>query len=85
MSTNRKKTSSSVASEAAKTLRDPSASSTAKKLAGSALSQHSTPNQTGTEMESFASKVLKSSKYSESTKELAASVLSQSNKKRGGR
>ncbi len=38
MSKNTKKTSQSVASKAAKTLTDPNASKTAKKLAGSALS-----------------------------------------------
>lgn len=80
--TNKKKTSSKVASLAAKTLKDSNASKIAKELAGSALSQSNKSNQTGSAMEDKASKVLKSTKYSEDTKSLAASVLSQSNKKR---
>ena len=82
MSKNDKQTSDSLASKAAKTLQDPNASATAKKLAGSALSQTHTDNQTGADMEDLASKVLKSDKYSDDTKSLAGSVLSQSNKKR---
>ncbi len=82
MGKNTKKTSKSVASKAAKTLTDPNASITAKKLAGSALAQKSTNKQTGSQMEDFASKVLQSDKYSKDTKELAGSVLSQSNKER---
>lgn len=82
MSKNTKKTSKNVASKAAQTLTDPNASKTAKKLAGSALSQKGTSKQTGADMEDFASKVLQSDKYSKDTKELAGSVLSQSNKKR---
>lgn len=80
--TNKKKTSSKIASLAAKTLNDPNASKIAKELAGSALSQSDKSKQTGSEMEDKASKVLQSNKYSEDTKSLAASVLSQSNKKR---
>lgn len=79
---NKKRTSSTVASLAAQTLNSPNSSRTAKRLAGSALSQKSTANQTGAEMESFASSVIQSKKYSNETKTLAASVLSQSNKKR---
>ncbi|MCL1039468.1 hypothetical protein L2750_20355 [Shewanella submarina] len=82
MPKNTKKTSPKVASHAAKTLQDPAASKTAKKLAASALSQSSSDKQTGSEMEEFAAKVLKSEKYSDGTKTLAASVVSQSNKKR---
>ena len=82
MSKNTKKTSKAVASKASKTLTDPNASKTAKKLAGSALAQKSTSKQTGAQMEDFASKVLQSDKYSKDTKELAGSVLSQSNKGR---
>lgn len=73
-----KKTSKSVATLAAETLQDKSASQIAKQLAGSALSQYSTSNQTGSQLEEVASSVLKSPKYSEKTKTLAASVLSQS-------
>ncbi|EJU9970004.1 hypothetical protein N5M11_000219 [Vibrio alginolyticus] len=79
---NTKKTSNQVASLAATTLQNPSASKMAKTLAGSVLAQSSTNKQTGADLEEKASKVLKSSKYSEDTKTLAGSVLSQSNKKR---
>lgn len=79
---NSKKSSKSLSSLAAKTLNDDNASKTAKKLAGSVLSQVSKSNQTGSEMEDLASKVAKSSKYSKETKSLAGSVLSQANKKR---
>ena len=79
---NKKKTSSQIASLAAKTLKDTNASKIAKELAGSALSQAVRRNQTGSEMEDKASRVLQSNKYSDDTKSLAASVLSQSNKKR---
>jgi hypothetical protein len=79
---NRKGTSSKVASLAADTLFKPGSSQTARKLAGSALSQSNTNRQTGAEMEDLASKVLRSDRNSEKTKALAGSVLSQSNKKR---
>lgn len=82
MPRNSKKTSSNVASKAAKILTNPNASKTAKKLAGSALSQVNGKNQTGAEMEDLASRVLDSSKYNDETKTFAGSVLSQSNKKR---
>ncbi|NIY94291.1 hypothetical protein [Vibrio diazotrophicus] len=79
---NTKQTSKQVASLAAETLQDPSASKIAKSLAGSALAQSSTNKQTGAELEDKASLVLKSKKYSQKTKKLAGSVLSQSNQKR---
>ena len=79
---NKKKTSDGIASLAAKVLADDNSSATAKKLAGSALSQVNKGNETGGQLEDLASKVLKSGKYSEETKSLAASVLAQSNKKR---
>jgi len=82
MANNKKKTSSKIASLAAKTLKDKNASKIAKELAGSALSQKQKKHQTGGELEDKAAKVLKSNKYSKETKQLAASVLSQSNKKR---
>lgn len=53
--TNTKKTSAAVASQAAKILKDPNASAIEKSLAGSALSQTSTSNQTGAHMEDIAS------------------------------
>lgn len=79
---NKKTTSEKIASLASHILTDNSASATAKKLAGSALSQVNGGNQTGKDMEHLASTVLKSDKYSEETKELAGSILSQSNKNR---
>jgi len=79
---NKKQTSNKIASLASQTLKNPNVSQTAKKLAGSALSQHDTNKQTGASMEDFASKVLQSSKYNADTKSLAGAVLSQSNKKR---
>ncbi len=82
MAINKKQTSKSVASLAAKTLTDDNSSQIAKILAGSALSQKSSGKQTGSVMEDAASKVLKSTKYSDDTKTLAASILSQSNKKK---
>jgi len=80
--TNKKKTSDNLASKAAKTLADKNSSATAKRLAGSALSQFNNDKQTGSELEDFASKILKSPKYNDDTKSLAGSVLSQANKKR---
>jgi hypothetical protein len=80
--TNSKQSSKALASKAASTLNDPSASQVQKSLAASVLSQSSSTNQTSSEMETKASDVLKSSKYSDETKSFAASVLSQSNKAR---
>lgn len=79
---NRKITSPSVASDAARILSDPDASATARRLAGSALSQREGSRQTGSEIEDLASRVLDSAKYSPETKSIAGSVLSQSNKTR---
>ena len=78
MGKNTKKTSKKIASDAARILTDPNASQIQKELAGSAMSQANTGNQTGAEMETKASNVLKSNKYSDKTKEIAATVLSQS-------
>lgn len=77
---NNKVTSPKIASLAAKVLHDPSASATAKQLAGSALSQVNKQNQSSPKLDHIASNVLKSEKYSEATKELAGSVLAQSRK-----
>jgi hypothetical protein len=51
MASNKKQTSSKVASSAAKVLKDKNSSQTAKKLAASALSQSSSKKQTGAELE----------------------------------
>lgn len=79
---NKKQTGREIVKLASQTLRDPSSSQTAKRLAGSAMSQHNTNKQTGAKMEDHASKVLQSSKYNSNTKSLAGAVLSQSDKKR---
>ncbi|EAQ4920005.1 hypothetical protein FCJ32_21600, partial [Salmonella enterica] len=65
-----------------KTLTDPNASAIQKSLAGSALSQRGTSNQTSGKMEHKASSALDNPRSSELTKQLAASVLAQSNKGR---
>lgn len=80
--TNKKQSSSKMASKAASILSDDNASKVQKSLAASVLSQTGNANQTGADMETKASNVLKSDKYSDETKSLAASVLSQSNKAR---
>ena len=67
---------------AAQTLNDQKSSITAKKLAGSVLSQSNGKHQTGAQIEDLASSVLISKKYNLNTKSLAGSALSQSNKKR---
>ena len=79
---NKKTSSIEAAKLASKTLLSNQSSMTAKKLAGSVLSQVNKGNQTGAKMEDFASSILKSNKYNTNTKTLAGSVLSQSNKKR---
>ncbi|MBU2883662.1 hypothetical protein KO525_16630 [Psychrosphaera sp. B3R10] len=80
--TNTKQSSKQLASKAASTLNDPSASQIQKSLAASVLSQSSSTHQTSSGMETKASNVMKSDKYSDDTKSFAASVLSQSNKAR---
>lgn len=82
MTYNSKKSSAALASQAAATLRNNSASAIAKQLAGSVLSQTQGANQTGKAMETKASQVLQSQKYNEQTKAFAASLVSQSNKPR---
>jgi hypothetical protein len=79
---NKKQTSTSIASIAAKLLQNKNSSAISKQLAASALAQSKTGKQTGAEIESKASIVLQSDKYSKQTKALAGTVLSQSNKKR---
>lgn len=79
---NRKTTSPSIASLAAKVLLDNNSSNTAKSLAGSALSQVNKGNETGKQLEHLASTVLNSPKYNELSRSLAGSILSQSDKDR---
>lgn len=82
MSKNSKQTSDKTASQAAKILRDPAASSRDKSIAASALSQHGTGRETGKAMEKTAAAALASNKTTPEMRKLAASVTSQSNKKR---
>lgn len=79
---NNKRSSSKLASDAAKILNDKNASKIQRSLAGGVLSQRDPGKQTGAIMEDKASRVLQSEKYSDTTKSLAASLLSQSNKNR---
>lgn len=79
---NTKRSSSKLASDAAKILNDKNASKIQRSLAGGVLSQRDPDKQTGAIMEDKASRVLQSEKYSDTTKTLAASLLSQSNKNR---
>lgn len=79
---NNKKTSSSVASIAARALRKNDTSKIQRRLAGSALSQMQQDHQTGKQIETAAAKVLRSPRYSKETKQLAGSVLAQSNSNR---
>nr|WP_287412769.1 hypothetical protein [Pseudodesulfovibrio sp.] len=82
MGKNKKQSSAEVAALAAKTMKNKSASKTAKSLAGSVIAQANTGKETGKDMETKAAKVLNSDKYSADTKTLAGSVVSQSNKNR---
>lgn len=82
MDKNTKKTSSKLASKAAKALQDDKTSKIGKKLAGSVLAQADKDKETGADMENLASKVMRSKKYSEQNKSFAASVVSQANKER---
>lgn len=79
---NKKRTSSDLATQAARILNAKSASGIQKSLAGGVLSQRNPKKQTGASMEDKASMVLRSNKYSDITKSLAASLVSQSNKER---
>ncbi|TFF80774.1 hypothetical protein DRM94_00985 [Aeromonas taiwanensis] len=76
--TNKKQTSSSVASKAAQVLKDPNASKIQKSLAACALAQANTAKQPTPEMEAKAGAALQSDKYSDLTKIFAGSIVSQS-------
>jgi hypothetical protein len=82
MPRNNKRTSSKIASEASRTLRNPRASARAKSLAGSALSQRDPKKQTGKAMEGKAAKAVFGRGASASMRRTGGSVLSQSNKSR---
>lgn len=79
---NTKQTSHRVASTAARTLSNPSASALQKSLAGSALRQSGSKAQTGARMEAKASQALTNPRSAAVTKVLGASLVSQSNRKR---
>ena len=79
---NKKMSSKSLASNAAKPLKCDSSSAIQKSLAASVLSQRNPGNVTGKKMESKASAVMRSNKYSEKTKSFAASLVSQSDQER---
>lgn len=72
-----KVSSKDLSSLASKILKDKNSSETAKKLAGSVLSQAKKEKVSSEDLSSLASHVLNSPKYSKTTKSLAASVLSQ--------
>ncbi|AMG69501.1 MULTISPECIES: hypothetical protein [Enterobacterales] len=82
MSFNKKQTSKKLASQAARILKDKTASPLIKRLAASVLSQSNTTKQTGADMETLASEVLKNEQYDSVIKSFAASALSQANKER---
>ncbi len=82
MSKNTKQSSTKLAAEAARVLKDKNASKIKKEFAGSVLAQANTGKETGKEMEAKASKALKNKKYDDETKSFAGSLVSQSNKKR---
>lgn len=71
------RTGTKVTRKAAATLRDGSASKTAKSLAGSALAQTRTKKASSPSSASLASKALNSKCSSKATKSLAGSVLTQ--------
>ncbi len=71
------KTSSKVASAAAKVLKDPKASKNAKAAAASALTQKGSNEKTGAAAATSASKVLRSKTASKAEKSVAASALTQ--------
>ena len=71
------KSSPRVARTASEVLRSPSASPTAKSLAGSALPQSRTTKETSAKVATTAAKALDSGRTSKSTKTLAGSVLTQ--------
>lgn len=75
------KTSRPVATKASNTLRDPSASKSAKSLAGSALSQAGTNKSTSPRVATTAARALDDGRTNRTTKTLAGSVLTQKPKK----
>ena len=72
-----KTTSRKAASNASKTLRDPSTGKKSKTAAGSALSQRDSKKLTSKQAASSASKVLREGRTSKKSKSAAGSTLSQ--------
>lgn len=75
--TKSEKSSPRVARAASEVLRSPSASPTAKSLAGSALAQSGTGKETSAKVATTAARALDSGRTSKTTKTLAGSVLTQ--------
>lgn len=71
------KSSPGIARKASQVLRDAGASSTAKSLAGSALSQSRSSKETSAPIATKAAKALDDGRSSRSTRSLAGSVLTQ--------
>ncbi len=71
------KSSPRISSTASQVLRDAAASSTAKSLAGSALSQSRSSKETSAAIATKAAKALDDGRSSRSTRSLAGSVLTQ--------
>lgn len=77
----KKGTAQKIAKQAAKVLDNPASSRTAKRLAGSALTQSKAPNErTSAALATLASKVLQDGRFSNEAHTLAATVLSQRKK-----
>lgn len=77
----KKGTSQKIAKQAAKILDNPSSSTIAKRLAGSALTQSKAPKErTSKALASLASKVLDDKRFSDAAHTLAATVLAQRKK-----
>lgn len=74
---NREKTSPRIASKASAVLGDPKASSTAKSVAASALSQAGARKETSVNVASKASKLMEDGRSNSANKSIAASVLTQ--------
>lgn len=77
----KKGTAQKIAKQAAQILDNPNSSTTAKRLAGSALTQSKAPKErTSAALASLASKVLQDERFSDAAHTLAATVLSQRKK-----
>ncbi|MBB33990.1 MAG: hypothetical protein CME88_13245 [Hirschia sp.] len=82
MAQNKEQTSKRAASSASKTLRNPTASKSAKSAAGSALAQRGNTKETKSAAASAASKTLANPKASKAAKSAAGSALTQRRNKK---